>query len=82
MKTLRVKRDQVKNQLESLQTEQRSIKGRKRKIKVTLDMLIEQSYCEERLARTILDRAVVQADKSISIVFRDGYTCTVDHHSI
>ena len=82
MKKLRVKRDQVKNQLESLQTEQRSIKGRKRKIKTTLDTLIEQSYCEERLARTILDRAIVQADKSISFVFRDGYTCTVDHHSI
>ena len=82
MKKLRVKRDQVKNQLESLQTEQRSIKGRKRKIKVTLDMLIEQSYCEERLARTILDQAVVQADKSISFVFRDGHTCTVDYHSI
>ena len=68
--------------MESLQTEQRSIKGRKRKIKATLDTLIEQSYCEERLARTILDRAIVQAEKSISFVFRDGYTCTVDYHSI
>ena len=69
-------------QLESLQEEQRSVKGRKRKIKAALDTLIEQSYSEERLARIILDQAIVQADKSVIFVFRDGYTCTVDYKSI
>ena len=82
MKKLKAQCRQTKAQLESLQAEQRSVKGRKRKIKAALDALIEQSYCEERLARTILDQAVVQADKSISFVFRDGYTCTVDYRSI
>ena len=82
MKKLKAQRSQTNAQLESLQAEQRSVKGRKRKIKAALDALIEQSYCEERLARTILDQAVVQADKSISFVFRDGYACTVDYHSI
>ena len=82
MKKLKAQRSQTNAQLESLQAEQRSVKGRKRKIKAALDALIEQSYCEERLARTILDQAVVQADKSISFVFRDGYACTVDYHCI
>lgn len=81
MKKLKAKRRQAKTQLESLQAEQRSIKGRKRKIKAALDTLIEQSYSEERLARIILDQAIVQADKSIAFIFRDGYTCTVDYHS-
>jgi predicted RNase H-like nuclease (RuvC/YqgF family) len=82
MKKLKAQRSQTNAQLESLQAEQRSVKGRKRKIKAALDALIEQSYCEERLARTILDQAIVQADKSVSFVFRDGYTCTVDYKSI
>lgn len=82
MKKLKAKRSQTKAQLESLQAEQRSAKGRKRKIKAALEALIEQSYSEERLARTILDQAIVQADKSVSFVFRDGYTCTVDYKSI
>ena len=82
MKKLKAQRSQTNAQLESLQAEQRSVKGRKRKIKAALDMLSEQSYSEERLARTILDRAIVQVDKSVSFVFRDGYTCMVDYHSI
>ena len=81
-KKLKAQRNQAKAQLESLQTEQRSVKGRKRKIKAALDTLIEQSYSEERLTRTILDQAIVQADKSVTFVFRDGYTCTVDYKSI
>ena len=81
-KKLKAQRNQAKEQLESLQTEQRSVKGRKRKIKAALDASIEQSYSEERLTRTILDQAIVQADKSVSFVFRDGYTCTVDYKSI
>ena len=46
------------------------------------DTLIEQAYSDERLTRTILDQAIVQADKSVTFVFRDGYTCTVDYKSI
>ena len=81
-KKLKAQRNQAKAQLESMQTEQRCVKGRKRKIKAALDTLIEQSYSDERLTRTILDQAIVQADKSVTFVFRDGYTCTVDYKSI
>lgn len=81
-KKLKAQRNQAKAQLKSLQTEQCSVKGRKRKIKAALDTLIEQSYSDERMTRTILDQAIVQADKSVTFVFRDGYTCTVDYKSI
>ena len=58
------------------------MKGRMRQIKGTLAAVIDQTYREEGLARLILDRAIVQADKSISFVFKDGFTCTIEYESI
>ena len=82
MEQLNTQRSQAKIQLDSLRTEQRNMKGRMRQIKATLAAVIDQTYLEEGLARLILDWAIVQADKSISFVFKDGFTCTIEYESI
>lgn len=82
VKQLKAQRSQAKIQLDFLRTEQRSMKGRMRQIKATLATMIDQTYREEGLARLILDRAIVQADKSISFVFRDGFTYIVANQSV
>ena len=82
MEQLNTQRSQAKIQLDSLRTEQRSLKGRMRQIKANLATVINRSYREEGLARLILERAIVQADKSISFIFRNGFTCTIEYESI
>ena len=82
VKQLKEQRSQAKIQLDSLRTEQRSMKGRMRQIKGTLAAVIDQTYREEGLARLVLERAIVQADKSISFVFKDGFTCTIEYEFI
>ena len=79
---LRAQHSQARSQLEALQAENRSLRERKRKIRMLLGTMIEQSYHEDRMVRIILDRAIIQADKSISFVFKDGYTCMVAHESL
>ena len=79
IKKLRSQRKQAQKQLEALRAEQRNARGRKRKLKDMLGALTDQTYRAERLARIVLNKAIVQPDKSIIFEFKDGYTCRVDY---
>ena len=79
IKKLRSQRKQAQKQLEALQAEQRNARSRKRKLKDMLGELTDQTYRADRLARIVLNKAIVQPDKSIIFEFKDGYTCRIDY---
>lgn len=81
MKELRLQRDEARVQLERLMEERRSFQKRKRLLKANLELACEQTYYQKRMVKLVLEHGIVQEDKSILFVFRDGYSCLIPYQS-
>lgn len=81
MKELRLQRDEARVQLERLMEERRSFQNRKRLLKANLELACEQTYYQKRMVKLVLEHGIVQEDKSILFVFRDGYSCLIPYQS-
>ena len=78
MQQLRSQHGQANKQLEALQAEHRSLRGRKRKIRTLIGTMIEQSYHEDRMVRVILDRAIEEVSMYLELIFYlPGSRCLV-----